>query len=177
MKTILEKMFEKPVWKINRWASEADKLAGRVYSREEAMRLFGIDQATMFEGNILLNEGINELWTLVAGTGATKFDNGNAYLGVGDDGTTAEGATETGLEAVTNKYYVAMDGAFPTYGTSQKATWRATFTGALANFSWQEFTVANGSSNSAKNLNRKKSDQGTKTSGQVWELTLEISLS
>lgn len=126
--------------------------------------------------NLLLNEGINELWTLAAGTGATKFDASNAYLGVGDDNTAAA-AAQTGLQAVTNKAYVAMDGSYPTYGTSQKATWRSTFDGSTANFAWNEFTVANGNSDAAKNLNRLVSAQGTKTSGQVWQLTLEITLS
>jgi len=37
--------------------------------------------------------------------------------------------------------------------------------------------VANGNSDSAVNLNRKVSSQGTKISGQIWELTLEITLS
>ena len=126
--------------------------------------------------NLLLNEGINELWTLVCGTGATKFDNGNAYLGVGDS-STAAAASQTGLQAATNKAYVAMDVSYPTYGTSQKATWRASFDGSTGNFAWAEFTVANGNSDAAKNLNRLVSAQGTKTSGQVWQLTLEITLS
>ena len=130
-----------------------------------------------FEQNVLLNEGINELWTIVASASSgTKFDNSNAYLGVGDDDTAAA-ASQTGLQAATNKLYKAMDGGFPTFGTSQKATWRATFGGSDANFAWKEFTVANGNSDSAKNLNRKVEDEGTKTSGQTWELTLEITLS
>ena len=129
----------------------------------------------LFTGNVMLNEGINELWTLVCSSSGTLFDNSNAYLGVGD-GTTAEDATQTGLVG-TNKLYKAMDASYPTYGTSQKATWRATFEGSDANFDWQEFTVANGSDDSAKNLNRKVSDQGTKTSGQQWQLSLEITLS
>jgi hypothetical protein len=69
-----------------------------------------------------------------------------------------------------------MDGGYPTYGTNQKATWKSTFTALVGNFDWREFTVANGNSDAAKNLNRKVSSQGTKASGQVWELTLEITL-
>lgn len=129
----------------------------------------------LFKGNVMLNEGINELWTLVCSSSGTKFDNANAYLGVGD-GTAAEDATQTGLQG-TNKAYQGMDATYPAYGTNQKATWRATFDGSTANFGWQEFTVANGSDDTAKNLNRKVSDQGSKTSGQTWQLTLEIQLS
>jgi len=150
-------------WTIRKFANEEEYRIGRPY------------EVSTFTGNVLLNEGINELWTLVCSSGGTKFDNSNAYLGVGD-GTTAESAGQTGLQGA-NKYYKAVDSGYPTYGTDQKATWKATFGGTEANFSWQEFTVANGNSDSAVNLNRKVSDQGTKASGQVWELTLEISLS
>jgi hypothetical protein len=130
----------------------------------------------LFKGNLLLNEGINELWTILGSAASgTKFDNTNAYLGVGDDAT-AEVATQTGLIAVTNKLYVAMDSGYPTYGTSQLISFRSTFGSSDANWHWQEFTAANGSSDAAKNLNRKVSDQGTKVSGQQWQLTLQITL-
>jgi len=129
-----------------------------------------------FEYNLLLNEGINELWTLICGTGATQFSNAAAYMGVGDSATAAD-ATQTGLQAVTNKLYKAMDTSYPTYGSSQKATWRATFGADDANFHWQEITVANGNSDAAKNLNRKVQDMGTKPSeapGSTWVATLEV---
>jgi len=174
---IIEKIQENSIWKIRRWASESDRLAGKIYSRKEALKLFGIDQETKFKGNLLLNEGINELFTLICGTGAVKWDNGNAYLGVGDSNT-SESASQTGLQAATNKLYKAMDTSYPTYGTSQKGTWKSTFGSADANFGWNEFSVSNTSGgDSGKNLNRKVSAQGTKTSGQTWELTLEVSLS
>jgi hypothetical protein len=119
----------------------------------------------------------------VAGTGATLFNNANAYMGVGDDATAAD-AAQTGLlgaaNAGTHKLYVAMDGSYPTYGTAQKATWRSTFASADANFHWQEITVCNTNSNTGKNLNRKVQDMGTKPSeapGSTWVATLEITLS
>jgi len=129
-----------------------------------------------FAGNVLLNEGINELWTLVCGTGATQFSNAAAYMGVGDSATAAD-ATQTGLQAATNKLYKAMDATYPTYGASQKATWRATFGSADANFAWNEITVANGGSDASKNLNRLVQAMGTKASGSTWVATLEITLS
>lgn len=162
-KALLEKLFEKATWRIRKFASEEDYRANKPY------------EISSFEGNLLLNEGINELWTILCSSGGTKFDNSNAYLGVGDS-TTAESPTQTGLLG-TNKFYKAMDAGYPTYGTNQKATWKATFGATEANFAWNEFTVANGNSDAAKNLNRKVSSQGTKQSGQVWELTLEITLS
>lgn len=130
----------------------------------------------LFHGNLLLNEGINELWTILgSASSGTKFDNTHAYLGVGDD-STAEAAAQTGLQASTNKVYKAMDSGYPTYGTSQLISFRATFGSTDANWHWQEFTAANGNSDASKNLNRKVSDQGTKVAGQQWQLTLQITL-
>jgi len=152
-------------WFIKKFTSDADFQAGNAYEDK------------CIGENLLLNEGINEMWTILASASSgTKFDNTNAYIGVGDDDTAADPA-QTGLLAVTNKDYVAMDGSYPTYGTSQKATYRATFTGLVANYAWKEFTVANGNSNSAKNMNRLVSNQGTKTSGQTWQVSVEITLS
>jgi hypothetical protein len=176
MSSINEKVSYKTLWKILRYASEDDYKQGRRYSDTEARQLFnGMAQESVIEGNLLLNEGINVLWTILCSASGTKFDNSNAYLGVGDSNT-AESASQTGLQG-TNKTYKAMDGGYPTYGTSQKATWRASYGSAEGNHAWNEFTVANGNSDAADNLNRKVSAQGTKTAGQTWQLTLEITLS
>lgn len=154
----------KGIWGIKKFANQEAFERGEAYEEVNGLE------------NLLLNEGINELWTLVAGTGATKFDNTNAYIGVGDDNTAAS-ASQTGLIAASNKVYVGMDVSYPTYGTSQKVTFRATFDASTGNFAWNEFTVANGNSNTAKNLNRLVSAQGTKTSGQIWQVTVEVTLS
>jgi hypothetical protein len=164
MEALLEKIRETAKWRITKFASDEDLAAGRPYEEVE------------FDGNLLLNEGINEAWTHLCSAGGTKFDNANAYLGVGDSAT-GEVATQTGLQAATNKLYKAMMTSFPTYGASQQAVWKSSFGPTEANFAWNEFTVANGNSDAAKNLNRKVSAQGTKTSGQTWELTLTITLS
>lgn len=132
-------------------------------------------EVSVIEKNLALNEGINLLWTLVCGGTGTVFDATNSYLGVGDSAT-VEAATQTGLQAVTNKLYKAMEAGYPTFGSSQKAVWRSVFNGTEANWAWNEFTVANGDSDSAVNLNRKVSVQGTKTAGQIWTLQLEITL-
>ena len=152
-------------WKIRKWDSQ-DK-----FDKNELP-----DNIVDFEPNGLLNEGINELFTVLCSSGGTKFDNSNANLGVGDS-STAFVATQTGLQASTNKLYKAMDATFPTYGTSQQAIWQSTFQSADANFAWNEFTVSNTNSDTGKNLNRLVSSQGTKISGQVWQLTLTITLS
>ena len=157
-----EKIAYNTKWRIRKFANKGEYDKGNPFEIIE------------FEHNALLNEGINHLWKLVCSSGETLFDNANAYLGVGDDNTAAS-ATQTGLQG-SNKYYKNVDSGYPTFGTSQKATWVATFDGSGANFAWQEFTIANGNSDSAINLNRKVSNQGTKVISQVWELMLEISL-
>ena len=126
------------------------------------------------ERNGLLNEGINALWTLVCGGSETAYNAANARIGVGDSAT-AFAAAQTDLQASTNKLYKAMDSTYPTYGTSQKATFKSSFTTGEANFAWAEWSVDNGSS-ASKNLSRKVEALGTKTSG-TWSLTVEISLS
>jgi hypothetical protein len=128
-----------------------------------------------FEGNVALNEGLQLLINLIAGTGTgTPWNAANAYLGVGD-GTTAESANQTGLQG-TNKQYKAMDSGYP-QRTNQTCEWRATFGADDANFAWNEFTVANGNSDAAVNLNRKVVSKGTKSSGETWTLSLQITFS
>ena len=165
---ILERAFEHAVWKIGRWASEADKKAGKIYSKKEALKLFGVPQFTSFERNCLLNEGINEFFTLVCSASGTKFDNTNAQTGVGDS-TVAEAVTQTDLQAATNKAYVGMMAGFPTYGTDQKAIWKSSYDGNTANYAWQEFVVRNGAT-ALKDICRKVSAQGNKASGLIKSL-------
>jgi hypothetical protein len=164
---------EKPKYQ-TKWIIE--KFKGDFKNREEALAKAKPYAVENIEGNLLLNEGINELWSLVCGTGGVKFDATNAYIGVGDS-STAAAATQTGLQAATNKLYKGMDSTYPTYGTDQKAVWRSTFGTSDANFAWEEITVANGNSDTADNLNRKCQAMGTKASGTTWIVTLEITLS
>lgn len=124
------------------------------------------------DGNMLLNEGITALQNLLIGAAETAFNNANSYLGVGDS-SSAEAASQTGLQASTNKLYKAMEATYPLI-SSQTTTWRAVFGSSEANFAWNEFTVASGNSDAADNLNRKVSAQGTKASGQTWTLDLQI---
>lgn len=87
-----------------------------------------------------------------------------------------EAAAQTDLQASTNKLYKAMSATYPQV-SGQTITWRSAMGSSDANFDWMEFSVANGSSGSAKNANRKVSAQGTKVSGQTWTLDLTITLS
>jgi hypothetical protein len=127
------------------------------------------------EGNVFLDEGLNFIWNAVTGaTGLTYFNSSNSYIGVGD-GTTAADHTQTGLQG-TNKYYKLVDSGYPTV-SGNTATFRATFGGTEANFAWNEWTVANGSSDTAVNLNRKVESLGTKPSGATWVLEVQLSIS
>ena len=129
---------------------------------------------SVFEGNVLLNEGIAELLLLLTGGTATAYNNANSYLGVGES-TTAATASQTGLSG-SSKTYKAMEATYPQID-GQKVTWRSVFGTSDANNAWQEFTVVNAATDTGDNLNRKVDDQGTKADGQTWTLDLEITFS
>lgn len=149
-------------WTIEKYASDAHRTMGIPF------------EVAHVPGNVMLNEGINEIWALVSGGSATAYNNANSRCGVGDS-STAESAAHTDLQASTNKLYVGQNATYPQIG-SQQIVFKCDFTSGQANFAWNEFTVDNGAS-ALKNLNRKVSAQGTKSSGQTWTLTLTITLS
>lgn len=124
------------------------------------------------EGNCLLNTGIDEMWDLIVGDSANHFNNASAQIGVGDSNTAAN-ATQTDLQAATNKTYKGMETGYPT-STSQKATFKASFGASDANYTWNEWVVKQVSS--GKCLNRKVDALGTKSSG-TWTLEVSITLS
>jgi hypothetical protein len=133
------------------------------------------------DGNICVNTGINLFWNCVINDKGAEdyFDHDHAMIGVGDSDTSAV-ATQTELEG-DFQAYAEMDTSFPTAGTDQKVTFKATFTELVANFSWQEFCIVNYnpsvSGTTGVMLNRKVSDKGTKNSGEVWEVSVSITLS
>ena len=124
------------------------------------------------EGNCLLNTGIDEMWDIITGDSANHFNNTNAQIGVGDSNTAAN-ATQTDLQAATNKTYKGMETGYPT-STSQKATFKASFGASEANYTWNEWVVKQATS--VKCLNRKVDALGTKSSG-TWTLEVSITLS
>jgi hypothetical protein len=145
------------------------------FENDEAVKKGISYEKKVIEGNILVNAGINAMLSALAGDGGTAFNNANAYLGVGDS-TTAEDATQTDLQATTNKLRKGMNATYPTYGTSQKITFQADFGSSEANFAWNEMAVFNASTGGTM-LNRKVENEGTKTAGQTWRLSLEITIS
>lgn len=162
MSAIKDQFGHKTKWIIRKYRNDEDFKNDRPYEENE------------IEGNIFLNEGIGEIWDLVCGLGTpTAFDNANARIGVGD-GNAAESASQTGLQG-TNKAFVGMDAGYP-QRSGTTVTFRSVFDGNTGNFSWQEFTIVNGADDSAINMNRKVSDQGTKASGQTWTIDLQVTL-
>jgi hypothetical protein len=149
-------------WTITKYASDADFAAGRAF------------EVCPLPGNILVNTGIQLMADLLIGAGGTVYSNANAYLGVGDS-STAESASQTDLQAATNKLRKAMSASYPAR-SGQTITFRAVFGSSDANFNWNEFAVFNAST-AGTMLNRKVSSQGTKASGQTWTLDLAITFS
>lgn len=138
--------------------------------------------------NIAMNGGISCLWqaligngTSTAGQALTFFNNANAAIGVGDS-TTAVAATQTNLQASTNKLRKAMNATYPQHsdGTVIGATsivFQSTFATGDANFAWQELGIFNSTTDgTGRMLNRKVESLGTKTSASSWQITATITI-
>jgi len=156
-------------YRLSKYHEDIESFRGR---EGEFHRLFKPYEAIEGEGNCLLNSGIDEIWDLVTGASANHYDNTNAQIGVGDSNTAAN-ATQTDLQAATNKTYKGMETGYPT-STTQKVTFKASFGSSEANYAWEEWVVKH--STSAICLNRKVESLGTKSTG-TWTLEVQISLS
>ena len=155
-------------FRLTKYWQDIENFRGR---EAEFYRLFKPYEVIGGEGNCLLNSGIDELWDLVCGDSANHFNNAGAQIGVGDSSNAAS-ATQTDLQAATNKTYKGMDSGYPT-STTQKATFKASFGAGEANYTWNEWVVKQ--STSGKCLNRKVDSLGTKTGG-TWTLQVDITL-
>lgn len=140
------------------------------------------------EGNLLMYGGASCLWQCLIGNGTgtggqalTFFNNGNAAIGSGDSNTAAA-ATQTDLQASTNKVRQAMDATYPTHtdATSSGAAsivFKSTFGTSAANWAWQEWGVFNSpTAATGRMLNRKVESLGTKTSAASWAFTVTLTL-
>lgn len=139
------------------------------------------------EGNLLMYGGASCLFECLIGNGTgtagqtlTYFNNGNAHIGVGDSNTAAA-ATQTDLQASTNKLRKAQEATYPQHtdgvvSGSASIVYRSVFGSSDANFAWEEFGIFNGSSG-GRMLNRKVQALGTKVAGTTWTFTVTLSLS
>lgn len=122
----------------------------------------------------LTTAGRNFIAAAIVNSGSpTFFSNANAHLGVGDSNT-AFSASQTDLQAATNKLRKAMESTYPTLATNV-ITLRSLFGTSDANFAWEEWAVFNASS-SGTMLSRKVESLGTKTSAQSWQLTADVTV-
>lgn len=142
------------------------------------------EECVEIKANLLVNEGIQRLMdmTMIATLTGTGWNNANAFLGVGDS-STAEAATQTELQAATNRFYKAMNATFPSR-SSQTSSFQSDFTTTEANYVWNEWTISSGATTASgagftsgtTNLNRKVASLGTKASG-TWTLTGQLTIS
>ena len=101
------------------------------------------------------------------------FANANARIGVGDS-SAAFTASQTDLQASTNKLRKAMEAAYPTRA-GNVLTFRSIFGTSEGNFAWNEWGVFNAASGGTM-LNRLVASLGTKTSAQSWQFTVTMTV-
>jgi hypothetical protein len=176
---LTEKLFYKTEWVIRRYLNEEMFERGIPTPVPDPNGPIGamLPAESVIKGNKLLNGGIAAIEEEICGISApVKWDAGNAYIGVGDNSTAAN-ETQTGLLAANaNQAYSNMASTYPSRANTT-LTWQAAFNGTLGNFSWQEFTVTNKNNNTGNSINRVANNQGTKVNGQVWTVSLQLTLS
>lgn len=110
---------------------------------------------------------------VTGGSAYTKYNNANAYLGVGDS-TTAFANTQTDLQSSSNKTRVGMNATYPSVATNV-ITAQSTFSTGQANYAWNEWGFFNAST-AGQMFNREVSSLGTKTATATWQLTITITI-
>jgi len=118
------------------------------------------------------DKGAIAIASLFCGDGLIgAFNLTNARVGVGDS-SSAFAASQTDLQAVTNKLRKALDSAPLRTGNSVDYT--ATFTTAEANYAWNEIALFNSGSGDYMATRRTLTTLGTKTSAEQWTVTLTV---
>lgn len=127
--------------------------------------------------NLLVNNGGARMLDLLIGAGGTVYGNTQSRVGVGDSATAAT-ATDTALNAATNRYFKKPDATFPSRA-AQILTWQSTYSTAVANFAWQEWGIddagvgtGDGTTPAGNLLNHKVISLGTKSSAAQWIFTV-----
>lgn len=160
---------------VRRYDRDLDEFI-RDLGKAEGERAFGklrpYDEQVI-DGNILVTVGIQLLEDLLIGGGGTVYSNANARIGVGDSATAAA-IGQIDLQAATNKLRKAMDATFPSRAVTT-VSWKSSFTGAEANWVWNEWAIFNGVTANVGMLNRKVESLGTKASG-TWTLQTDVTI-
>lgn len=100
------------------------------------------------------------------------FDESAAHIGVGN-ATTAFSISQEDLQGA-SKFRKIMDVGFPTR-TNNVLTFRARFQQSEANFDWNEWGIFNAGV-AGDMLLREVESLGTKTSEQVWQFTVTVTV-
>lgn len=148
---------------------------------------YDMSRTTDEENNLILNSGCDQLMKAARGDASlVLWTAANARIAVGDNNPAAgHSYTQTTLQATTNILLKGMDSGWPKVPTdlaggaqgSNARIWefKSTFASGDANFSWQEFGTSQAASGGIY-LNRFVSNQGTKVSGQIWEVTEQFKI-
>ena len=156
----------------------------RTYWRIKRERTGSQPEITNFIGNVLLIEGKLELYKLIIGESNTHLSSANSWIGIGN-GDAPEDKNQIGLFGELQVYRLCDSGSpddpnpvveWNEIFNEWVITWRATFFENEALFNWREYTLANGSNNSAININRKVHDQGVKPDDAIWTVYLSVAL-
>ncbi len=181
----------KPHWTIMKFDTP-DDVDGSKYGGKNVAELLALGlkpfEVLEFEGNMMMNDGYNNIvWPAVVGAAPTYINGTDGCMGVGDS-TVAAAAAQTALQAATNHLWVILN-ATPTTGASQQMVASASFSTSQANWVWNEIMIGTTTTpgslpNNATTppatahvLNRLVTAMGTKVSTATWVATLTITLS
>lgn len=182
---------------VRRWDEEATRwVSGRTGLLEPQARHFdalGVKPYSVTheeDCNLIVHAGWAVLLGGVAGTSITnKFSNIYGRIGVGTSSTAATAADtalggDTGGSSTTSYYQLC--GAGPTVTTTTAPAtmvFTASFGSGNANFAWNEFGIDNWNASGVTTtglgvnnvfINHGISAQGTKASGQTWNMTATL---
>lgn len=130
------------------------------------------DEVIEWDGNLMMNAGINLMLDLLIGGGGTQYDDTDGYLGVGNS-SAGVAATQTDLQGASTAR-VILD-ALATIN-AETLTFVATFGSSAGNFAWAEVGIFNAASGGTM-LTRSLAALGTKASGATWVLTITLTVS
>ena len=165
---------ESPKWhahlRIDKYADDDAYARGETY------------EVTECDGNIVVTAGWTRITTLLnAGTG-NLISSSTARVGAGN-GSTAVVIGDTDLSAAAGSANRWFQNATVSVPSAPVLQFVAVFGTADGNFSWNEWCIDIGASNTSGNtvnatlLNRKVASNGTKASGQTWTATATITFS
>ena len=139
-------------------------------------------ETKVVKGNLLLDDGMDLLLSLLTGQGGDAYTSAAAEIGVSDDDTAAV-RTQDKLDTTEegNDDWQGMEDNYPTAPAENDAEdgrsvkFKSSWGADDGNFAWKSWGIRNKAS-SGTILNRKVESLGTKATG-TWTLEVEISLS